>query len=336
MSKFIRQILGPVHFETRFLPFIENNKDTLHNYIYLVNNYELYEPYKDLLTILDIEEVRKNHDWSKEKEILFNEIDPTLHIKNFKDFCIHQKNHLILNTARFLFPHMYENNILNFTFIQNNIFMTNKQYEIDNYFNSIPAGTITIPHLGSHEARTDDTPYVIAGDKLKEKFPNLIFPQDCYYTEGFIFGFNFLEKEHIKLFYEMWDILSYEFQTKYPQHLYMQSGNIGYCVLDPVVAYIARIFEVNFNYKIKNYLEYWNNEKLGFHVTCPHDAWYYSLNVLPGWNLHHPSEEDKIYTIKDYIKKNKDNLINYYQNHIPHCNFKITEDNQIILTHKNL
>jgi hypothetical protein len=214
--------------------------------------------------------------------------------------------------------------------------MTNKQYEIDNYFNSIPVGTILIPHIGPREIKSDTIPYSIAGDKLKDKFPNLIFPQDSYYIEGFIFGFNFLEKEHIKLFYEMWDILSYEFQTKNPQHLYMQSGRIGYCVLDPVIAYITRIFEINFNYKIKNYLEHWDNEKLGFHITCPHDAWYYSLNVLPGWNLHYPLEEDKIYTVKDYIKKNKDALINYYQNHITHCNLKITEDNQIIITHEEI
>ena len=63
---------------------------------------------------------------------------------------------------------------------------------------------------------------------------------------------------------------------------------------------------------------------------------YYSLNVLPGWNLHYPLEEDKIYTIKDYIKKNKEALINYYNNHLTHATLKITEDNQIIITHKNL
>ena len=44
-SKFVRLILGPVQYETRFLPLIEYNKETLHHYIFIVNNYELYTPY---------------------------------------------------------------------------------------------------------------------------------------------------------------------------------------------------------------------------------------------------------------------------------------------------
>jgi hypothetical protein len=336
MSKFIRQIFGSVHFKTRFLPFIENNKDTLHNYVYLVDNYELYEPYKDLLTILDIEEVRKDHSWSNnEIEIHFHESNPELYAKNFKTFYKEKNSLLPFCTMRFLLPYMYQNNILKFTYIGNNVFTTNKQEVIDQYFNSIPEGTFHI--LKWNDLLQPSIIYGHMGDLLKEKFSDLIFPENYCSCDGFGSGFSFKNKEHLQLFYEIFDYITYQYNTStdpsFRRHFFQD--NHGYTRIDDIIAYIIRIFEINFNYKIKYFLEYWDNQTLGYHVTTPHDAWYYAL-MLPQWNLNVPDENETIFTIEEYIRKNKEALINYYNNHLTHATYKITEDNQVIIKHKNI
>jgi len=334
--KFIKQIFGSVHFKTRFLPFIENNKETLNNYICLVDNYQLYEPYKDLITIIDIEKARKDHPWSNnEIEIHYDEPNPELYAKNFRNFYEEKNSLLPICVMRFILPYMYDNNILKFTYIGNNVFMTNQQKIIDNYFNSIPEGIFHIPHLGS----TNETyPSIIYGhfeDLLEKKFPNLIIPKDYWYCEIWASGFSFKNKEHLQLFYEIFDYIVYEYNTttnSSAKSHFFQNGH-GYTRLDDIIGYIIRIFEINFNYEVKNILEYFKNETLGFHVTTPHDAMYYASGLL-NWNL--LPYDETTFTTEEYVRKNKESLINYFNNHLTHCNYIITENNQVLITHKNI
>ena len=336
MHKFIKQIFGSVHFKTRFLPFIENNKETLNNYICLVDNYQLYEPYKDLITIIDIEKARKYHPWSNnEIEIHYDEPNPELYAKNFRNFYEEKNSLLPLCVMRFILPYMYDNNILKFTYIGNNVFMTNQQKIIDNYFNSIPEGVFHIPHLGSTNETCPSIIYGHFGDLLEKKFPNLIIPKDYWYCEIWASGFSFKNKEHLQLFYEIFDYIVYEYNTttnSSAKSHFFQNGH-GYTRLDDIIGYIIRIFEINFNYEVKNILEYFKNETLGFHVTTPHDAMYYASGLL-NWNL--LPYDETTFTTEEYVRKNKESLINYFNNHLTHCNYIITENNQVIITHKNI
>jgi len=228
-----------------------------------------------------------------------------------------------------------DNNILKFTYIGNNVFMTNQQKIIDNYFNSIPEGIFHIPHLGS----TNETyPSIIYGhfeDLLEKKFPNLIIPKDYWYCEIWASGFSFKNKEHLQLFYEIFDYIVYEYNTttnSSAKSHFFQNGH-GYTRLDDIIGYIIRIFEINFNYEVKNILEYFKNETLGFHVTTPHDAMYYASGLL-NWNL--LPYDETTFTTEEYVRKNKESLINYFNNHLTHCNYIITENNQVLITHKNI
>jgi hypothetical protein len=338
MSKFIRQVFGSVHFKTRFLPFIENNKETAHNYIYLVDNYELYEPYKNLLTIIDIEDARKNHPWStNDIEVHYKEKDPELYAKNFHQF-YKQKNSLLpFCTMRFLFPYMYENNILKFSYVGNNVFITNQQKIIDNFFKKIPEGVLGIPHIGPMDETYSSPIFGHIGNLLKSKFPQLTIPEDYWYCELFTCDFSFKNKEDIKLFYEIFDYITYCYNFSDNIHIknHFFQKNHGYTKIDDIVGYLLRIFEINFNYKIKNRLHYWEDDTLGFHMSTPHDSWYYS-NMLPNWNLLPPNKNETVFTTEEYIKKNKDALINYYNNHATHATYNITENNNIIIKHKNI
>ena len=337
MSKFIKQVFGSVHFKTRFLPFIENNKETLNNYIYLVDNYEIYEPYKDLVTIIDIEKARKDHPWSNnEIEIHYHEPNPELYAKNFRKFYQEKNSLLPFCTMRFHLPFMYENDILKFTYIGNNVYMTNKQEVIDSYFNSIPDGTFHVPHLGPIDQTHPCVIYSHVGDSLEKKYPNLIIPKDYWYCEAWAFGFSFKNKEDIILFYEIFDFIVYQYNhsTGADKYHFFQSGH-GYTKIDDILGYIIRIFELNFGYEVKNLLQYWENQTLGYHVTTPHDAIYYASG-LPNWNLLPYDENETIFTTEEYVRKNKESLINYFNNHLTHCNYIITENNQVIIKHKNI
>ena len=175
---------------------------------------------------------------------------------------------------------------------------------------------------------------------LTHKFPNLIFPETHHYIEGFQFGAHFRNKEHMLLFYEIWDFIVEQYNNDSRDDWFNIHGGgvLGYSRLDDIVGYLSKIFEVNFDYKVTGFLKYWDDSQLGFHVSTPHDTWYYTNNTntyLP-WKLPTPTEEEHIYTVNDYVKKYKENLWTFYENHCTHCNFSITEDNNVIITHKNL
>jgi len=82
-------------------------------------------------------------------------------------------------------------------------------------------------------------------------------------------------------------------------------------------------------------LEYWQNQTLGYHVTTPHDAMYYA-DGLPHWNLLPPDKDETIFTTEEYVRKNKKALVEYFENHMTHATYEITEDNQVIIKHKNI
>lgn len=335
--KFIKLIQGSVHFKTRFLPFIQNNYKTLHHYICIVDNYELYKPYTNLITILDIEELRKDHPWSKDYEFLFNEPDPELYAKNFHSF-YRSKNSLLPNCIyRLIFPYLYKNNILKSVYIGNNFFMTDKPKLLEETLNSIPPGEM-FSALSNNSSLTPQHSiiYDFFKKELKSQFPNLIIPKEQWNLENYIFGYSFKNKEELKLFYEIYDFIVYLFNTGDPgakQHFFHKP--YGYTRMDDILAYLLRIFEVNFNYTPSHYLKYIDAHTIGTHITTPHDGWYYSTGLLD-WNLPPIQENQTDFSIKTYIKTNKESLINYYNHKIGNHNISGINEGNIIITHNNL
>lgn len=335
-GKFIRMVLGPVHFETRFLPFVQHNKETLKNYFYLVDNAKLYAKYADDIEFSDVEELRKTHPWSAEREVIYNGVDTTDHILNFREQCCDEKKLQPLpnNVLRFAFKHLAEKNITNVCYIGNNMFMVNNQAKIDQYFSSIPKGTFHVKMNGEENVPVFSMVQAHMADLLKEKFPNIIVPDDGYNLEVFHFGVNFNNKEEMLLFYEIWDFIVQQYNIDSRNNWFNIHGGgiLGYTRIDEILGYMIRIFEVNFNYNLIGYLKYWSTFHLGVHVTTPHDTFYYA-NQLPGWGLYVPEKSDNIYTVKDYVKKYKKELEWYYTNHCGQpCMFDITEDGNVTLT----
>lgn len=331
--KFITHTFGPLHFKTRFLPFIENNNKILHNFIYIAGNYELYEPYKHLLTILDGNQVIQNSRWSNGNEIIYDESDPIKFVTGFKHFCIDEKKPLPLNLVRFNMLECMKNNILNMTYVGTNTWFTNKPEIVDAYFESIPVGTFHAPLFNMNKPVEYYLQHLIT-HKMQEKFPNIIIPNDFYYFDGFQFGMHFKNKDDLKLFFDMWDYIVYLHYTDihFKDLLALPPG---YTKCEQFVGYVMRIFELNFGYKVENFIEYWDTHTLGKHLNIPHDTWH-NCGIRSNWDvLHGLTLDESITTISQFIEKNRQALDHYHSSHGQLLKHEITADN-VILRHINL
>lgn len=340
--KFIKQVFGPIHAETRFAPLAKYNKETLNNYIFLIDHPKLYEKYKDQFEIISMDELRKDHLWSNEKEILYQETNIPEYIQNFKKFYTEQ--HLTpFNLLRFAFKYLAEQEILNVAYIGNNCFMTNKQELINKYFSSIPAGIFHYPHQNCIY-----NPISILANKLKAQYPNINFPANSKISETYMFGCHFKNKEEMLLFYEMWDFIMREIHFNDNGWFPEQPKWISYeSVVDNILGYLVEVFKINFGYQDKEFLEFWDNGSLGWHFTCPHDTLAYG-NPLPYKEINSnnnydikfipkPSELDPVFSVSDYIKKYKNELMAYYNGNSTHCNIILNEEtHEITILHKNL
>jgi|LakMenEpi03Aug12_release.lakeMendotaPanAssembly.Ray.scaffolds.fasta_scaffold03006_15 hypothetical protein len=333
MFTFFKVIWGTAHFKTRFLNFIESNPNIAKKVIYFVDNDEIYEEYKLDYNIVSLDSLRENHEWSNTYEIFYKESNDTEYVRNFWDF-YREKNTLLPNTTfRFVLLYMYEKNILKFKYLPNNSFITDNELLIDNYFNTIePAMFTTKLGLPRHYINTVSG---FINDYLKLKFPHLILPKEEYWLEIQLTTFSFENKDHLMLFYDLWDsILKVIFEEHI--HHFFQMNQMAYLHMDDVIGYIFRIFEINFNYKIDHWHPYWDQNTLGFHKTTWHDNWYYKYSKkINNEYIHYPWGDFGDFvvpvnpTIETYIERNKELINIYFNHHFPYCNCKITENNQV-------
>lgn len=326
-SKIISQQFGPVHFETRFIPFLENNRDVHHNFTYVVNIPELYTSQRSDCRILDVADFQKDH-WGKSLEVVYAETNVEKYIDNF----VEQKIKLPLNLVRFGLLDCYNQDILNVIYAAPNIFFTNKNDVINDYLNSIPPGTFHAPLFHSESSEFSDYSHI--KPLLETKYKEFKVTNQFYYFDGFHFGMHFRNKDDMLFFYEMWDYMVKLYYTE-PTLAPFLNVHYGYTKYEQFVGYIMKFFEINFGYKVENYLKYFSNSTIGQHNSLPHDTWYYT--GVRNWNEQYGiSLNDSIKTISDFIKHNKKGLIKYYSNvHAQNLAFEIT-DNNVVLTHRNL
>lgn len=174
-------------------------------------------------------------------------------------------------------------------------------------------------------------------EHLKTKFPHFIIPKEEYSMELHISTFSFKNKDDIFLFYKLWDSITkiiYEFDIRhfFPMHAY------SYNNVDDVVGFIFRIFEINFDYKIDHWVKYWNSD-LGLHRTTMHDNWYYKYNrkMISEEQIHYSWTNFGKFIIpvnptqETYISRNKELIDIYFNHHLSHCKWEISDDNQVFI-----
>ena len=325
MGKLVRLILGPIHFETRFKPFLESNKNTLSNFIFLVDNYELYKPYIDLVEIVDINKLIENHPWSKDKEYIFSEKDPQKFIENYYEVC--SKNYCSANIIRLVFLYLYEKNILNFDIITNNFLIVDDQEKINSRFNSKVSGEFSALKLLSENGILFSMSSAIK-DEIQKQLPNLKIPETYYYFDGYATGFNFKTKEDLLLFYNIWDTLSKIYVEDFNSYKYFYSNNHSMICWDAFIGYSMSIFNENMDYSYKNmFTETDGLLSMGTRVSIPHDTWYCSPNRVTLFRDSNFDMNKNVKTISDFIKLNKNKLEHFYSQYEKLFDIDITDDN---------
>ena len=346
MTTFFKVIWDTAHFKTRFLNFIKSNPNIAKKVIYFVDNDEIYNDYKLDYNIVSLDSLRKNHEWSHNYELFYKESNDTEYVRNFWDFYREKNTLLPVGTLRFIFLYMYEKNILKFKYLPNNSFITDNESLIDNYFNPVQPGEFTtmlhhwstqenkyVPKIHNNMVGTNPLIY----DSLKTEFPHLIIPREEYSMELHMSTFSFKNKDHVMLFYKIWNLITkviYEFDIRhfFPMHAY------AYIDIGDVLGFLFRVFEVNFNYKLDHWLKYWDNNIMGFHKTTWHDNWYYKYPKNANEELVHytwgnfgnfiiPINP----TIETYIERNKELINTYFMHHLGGCEWEITENNKVFI-----
>jgi hypothetical protein len=322
MGKFYSISLGPILYKTRFEHFLDKNKDVLDNFVWVVDNYELYEPHKDLIKIIDIDATRADHPWSNKYEILFNEKDPILFLKNYQSFCTHNKNFYPLDLQRLAFLEFYKENTLNFNYIGTNIQITNNKNNIEEYFNKIQPGTFIAPYFDIEPRKYFQADYI--KDDLQKLYPNLIIPNTNYYFDGWGYGFHFRNKEELILFYQIWeDALKIYHTSKANKTL---GTSAGYSNYESIIGWVMNIFVKNFGYKFDNIHKYWDSHKTGMHLSLVHDTWHYG-SIRVGWTDFGFVLDDNIQTISDFISRNQEPLKAFYNRYTDKLDYKILPNN---------
>lgn len=332
-GKFFKISLGPVHFETRFKPFMEIHKDCLDFYTHVVDNYDLYEPYKDQTTIVDLKKYQDNNPWSKKHEILYDERDPEKFIAGYRTFTFGERNFYPLDLMRAALLNFYEDDVLNFSFIGSNIPVTQNRDSLNDYFKSIPSGTFGLAVFGEDGiVKYHHTDHI--KEDLQKLHPNMVIGDEYLYFDGWIFSFHFRNKEELLLFYTIWD----DFMRLYHENYYAKGTlgtSAGYTQYESVIGYIMKIFKDSLQYEIRSILDFWNLDKHGRYVSSLHDTFMYHQ----GGNIRHSNSypfilDENINTVREFIRRNRDALEKYHFDYGHNLEYKILEDN-ITIKFKN-
>ncbi len=209
---------------------------------------------------------------------------------------------------------MAEQNILNFTIIDSDMMFRNDSNLVKKYFESILPGTTFMPQfdpdsLGAQPLRMD-----FINQYVKPHFPQINFDTpsipNIITADGYVRGFHFKNKEDLMLYFNLWNTsLEQIFLTDFS----WINGNV---ILDLnwLSPYLMQFFE-SVGYIFEDMIKFSHIDDMNVyrHVTRPEDTFYFGERG--GW-LHYKFDYSDVTNISSFIKNNKKQLKEYYDNHL--------------------
>jgi hypothetical protein len=314
---------GPVQ-QYRFDLMKNAFPDTLREMVIIFTTsyyYKLYKDYHDMCTFINIDDYRNNSSISLEYELFLEVATEPEYWDGISNFCNNHK--WPYDIQRFTFLYLLEKDIKNFAIIDTDVILSNDVQQHKCFFKSLRSPCFYAAHLGHHK---DKNAINFLLNNISDDFINVDFSKE--YTQqldGWIRGFNFLNKSDMLLFFNIWEkaiVISYR----------LSIGSItgGALITDNnfLNALIKGVFVNQFNYNIKHAYELCNK----------------SYNISGKTLLHHQNkiEDNLIFargdgfdfsgerSIRSFIKTNKAKLLEYYSGAY---NIRMTEDH-IYLTLK--
>jgi hypothetical protein len=290
------------------------------------DNYS-YDLYKDLHNDFDfiiLDDIRKDYPDTFKYECLLNKNNVKDYFEEFVKFynlsgtlCEEGFRRLYpFEIHRFAFPYLIKNNILNFIIVCSDFSITNDEQVIEEYFKRIKSGTLHCLYFHG-QYRGDLKHKEFIQKELQPIFNNIdLSNAQPFWADGFLRGFHFKNIEDMGLFFKTWNDCILKI---IPNHLDLYGGNyiIYACWLVPT---IMTIFE-KMEYKLINSCDFIDmafegrpgTYKIGLHITKPEDTLYFGGRSP--WQERYGFDYSGVCDIESFIKKNKKQLKDYYENH---------------------
>ena len=223
----------------------------------------------------------------------------------------------------------YEKDVLNFSFIGTNIPVTQNRDLLNAYFKSIPSGTFGVALFGE-DGIVNYRPTHHIKEDLQKLYPNMTIGNEYLYFDGWVFSFHFRNKEELLLFYNIWDdFIKLYYKNKNTAGTL--GSNAGYTIYESVIGYVMKIFKDSLQYNIKPITDFWKIGIHGKYMSSLHDTFMYHTGGVIRYSNRYPFVLDKdITTVKEFIKRNKGALEEYYSENGNSLSYEITEDNVIV------
>ena len=303
-NKIIIPVTGPA--VTYRLDIIKKAYPALLDYLILFTNkfsYSLYADYHDTFNFILMEDYQD--DFSRENEQFPKYKTSDEYYKNITSF----KGAVSPDISRFMFKYLMDNDIYNFIITETDFIFRNDVDFLQRFFNSVPKGTLYMPWM-NEDKHFNNSPI---WNNIQPFFPNITleYEKPLRMCDGYLRGFHFKTKEDMNLFYNIYCEAVKGAIT--PESISYVGTKLYYT--DYIVYTIMQIFEKQKNYKFEYMfnLTFFENYNLGIHVCRPEDT-FYSFRVAQ-WEDKYKLDRYNVSSVEEYIKKNKNQLKHYYENH---------------------
>lgn len=326
-AKFIMCVTGPaMKYRLEVIKGTLSEKIRKKWLLIFTDNYS-YDLYKDLHNDFDfiiLDDIRKDYPDTFKYECLLNKNNVKDYFEEFVKFynlsgtfCEEGFPRLYpFEIHRFAFPYLIKNNILNFIIVCSDFSITNDEQVIEEYFKRIKSGTLHCLYFhGQYRGNLERKEFI--QKELQPIFNNIdLSNAQPFWADGFLRGFHFKNIEDMGLFFKAWNDCILKI---IPNHFGLYGGNyiIYACWLVPT---IMTIFE-KMEYKLINSCDFIDmafegrpgTYKIGLHITKPEDTLYFGSRSP--WQERYGFDYSGVCDIESFIKKNKKQLKDYYENH---------------------
>ena len=314
--KFIVTIAGPTMMY-RLDIIKKSSPDIIKDYVIIFTDRYSYNLYKEKgyhndFNFVIIDDIRNNFPISLEYEQILELPTEEEYLKNLYTFYNGSNKKLFpYDIHRFILPYLAEQNILNFAIVDSDMILNNDKDFLTEYFKSLPQSYLYM-HMHDHDLELQ--PRLSLFLKNQHLYPEINFNVDqMNKADGYVRGFNFNSKEDLLLFFNIWNKTIEEYFTSSDYDHKIGGGNL---ILDLafICPYVMQFFKSKgYTFEDCHISRDIRGQRCYQHCTRPEDTFYFGARF--GWS-HYNFNYSDVSNISSFIKNNKNQLREYYNNRL--------------------
>jgi len=282
--------------------------------------YDLYKDYHDHFEFVAIDDLRKDDVVSLNNEVCLEvPTDQEYFLRHRKFYNIVERQYPFF-LQRYVFKHFANRNILNFVVCDTDMVIRNNHNCIADFFDNIPSGTVYGWEQGKFEKSSELAGLVsnFLNNAVMPLFPTLDFDSSKLQfrnDDGFIYGGHFRSSDDLMLAYNLMNTMIIQAFIKNETSLFGSTYYHNFTWVYPATYDLLSI-NLNYQYKAAQDFTYLKNYGLAMiHKTRPEDT-FYSCGYREVW-AHFSFDYSDVTSISKFIQNNKQQLRNYYAQHLP-------------------